>query len=98
MLTAVLGNARQLVLVGAVVAFAASALTAAQQFMEEYAGGAQSLRERLDSVLKSAPVATEAEGEMRLMQVRDDFADLDSLIRKLNAAIALTRQIQLAMG
>lgn len=98
LLAAVLGNARQAMLVGAVVAFVASALTAAQQFMEEHAGGAQSLRERLDAALKSAMVATEAEGELRLMQVRNDFADLDALIRKLNAAVATTRQIELALG
>ena len=79
---------------------AAAQLAGGKRLGDAQAPAAPLLSALADAVasLKSAMVATEAEGELRLMQVRNDFADLDALIRKLNAAVATTRQIELALG
>jgi|GEM_PF-3585299 len=96
-LAASLADATRAALASAATAFIATAIGLVQQYMEDYAGGANSLRERLDTALKGALSVTEAEGEWRLMRARNDFTALESLIRNLNATIATNRQIELAL-
>ena len=96
-LAAALANATRTALARAATAFIATAIGLVQQYMEDYAGGANSLRERLDTALKGALSVTEAEGEWRLMTARNDFSALEPLIRNLNGTIAANRQIELAL-
>jgi len=98
LLAALLGDARQVALAGAVVAFVAAVLTAGQHCLEELAGGAQTLRDRLEGALRHAMTATEIEGELRVLALRGDEAAVRELVRRLNAAIAGMRQIDLALG
>ena len=96
-LAAALADATRTALASAATAFIATAIGLVQQYMEDYAGGANSLRERLDTALKGALSVTEAEGEWRLMTARNDFSALEPLIRNLNGTIAANRQIELAL-
>lgn len=84
-------------LIAATLAFASSGFLLVAQYVEDYAGGKDSLRTTRDRVVSFMAEAVQIEGELRIMQVRGAFDEAVPLIRKLNTLVASVRQVQLAI-
>jgi hypothetical protein len=91
-------GAPRIALATGTLAFISSCFTLIAQYVEDYAGGQNSLRELRERVMGHVAAATEVEAELKLMNIRGDFVGLENAIRKLNLAIATMRQIQLAVS
>lgn len=98
LVAALIQEATQIAIIVGALAFLSSGFTLVAQYIEEYAGGQNSLREMRDRLVRHVAESGEIEAELRLMEIRGAFEDIESLIRKLNALIASVRQIQMAVN
>lgn len=84
-------------LVNGVIVFLASAVALGAQYVEDYMGGQKSLRELRDAVTTQVLQVAEVDAEFRLMSARNDFSEIEPLIRKLNVALASFRVTELTL-
>lgn len=85
-------------LVAGVLAFVASAFMLVAQYVEEFAGGKDSIRAMRDRVVTHIAESAEVECELKLMEIHGNFDGAVPLIRRLNALVASLRQVQLAVS
>jgi hypothetical protein len=85
-------------LVSGCIAFGSSCFTLVAQYVEDYSGGQQSLRELRERVATHTTCIWEVEAEFKLMTALNEFSGLEGLVRKLNVAVASIRQAQLAVS
>lgn len=85
-------------LVSGCIAFASSCFTLVAQYVEDYAGGQQSLKELRARVATQISEVWEVEAEFKLMEALNEFSNVEVLVRKLNVAVASIRQAQLAVS
>lgn len=95
LITALMQGASEVALVAGVLTFLASGFILVAQYLEDYSGGDGSLKTMRDRVVDSISEAAEIEGEVRIMELRNDFVEVEPLVRKLNSLIASVRQVQL---
>jgi hypothetical protein len=84
-------------LVSGCIAFLSSSFTLIAQYLEDYSGGKNSLRELRDRVMAHVADTYEVDAEFSLMMTQSDYSGLETLIRKLNVALSSLRQIQMAV-
>ncbi|WP_256819022.1 hypothetical protein [Pseudomonas putida] len=83
-------------LVSGCIAFGSSCFTLVAQYIEDYAGGQQSLKDLRERVATHNTCIWEVEAELKLMAALNEFSGIEELVRKLNVAVAAIRQAQLA--
>ena len=96
-LAAVSRGGADAVVASAIVTFAGSTCALGAQYVEDIAGGGNSLREIRDRMTRLFLELGECEGEMNVFRITRDEQALLPLVRKLNSVVVNIRHSNLAL-